>query len=91
MKIKRFDVSMDFFKEILGPGIKHFEAIKNALPADAELVRIFIDPNKSSLDIISLFFISESYPILPEGTLLEPETIEFVKHYYQSQKGETNK
>ena len=89
MKIKRFDVTAAFFKETLGPGVKHFEAKKNAIPADAELVRIFIDPNRSTPDIISLFFTSESYPDLPEGTLLKPEMIEFVKHFYANEKGET--
>jgi len=92
MRIKRFDVSTQLIKDILGPGIKYFEATENAILGDAELVRISVNENESTIDRISLFFTSASFPDLPEGTVLKGETIIFVKHYDPSiselEKGE---
>ncbi len=77
MKIKRFDISTEFLKSILQHGMMNIATIKNPLPEDAELVRIFTNPYESSLRTISLFYKSESFPEQIEGTLLNSEKIEF--------------
>lgn len=81
MKIKRFDVTTAFLKDILSDRKHCFAATRNAIPEDAELVRIAVDQNRSSVDIISLFFASESFPDLPEGSLLKSEVIEITKYF----------
>lgn len=81
MKIKRFDITPEVLKMFFGGERFDIQATKNALPADAELMRIAIKDMESTPYIISLFYISASFPDLPEGTILESEKIEFTRYY----------
>ena len=85
MKIKRFDISIDAIKLLLGPGRHDREVSTNAIPEDAELVRIFVDENESTPSMISLFFTSESFPDVDEGTFLCGEHILFTEYYHEDQ------
>lgn len=89
MRIKRFDLSVDGIKELLGKGRHDREVTKNAIPEDAELVRVSVNNNESTLSKISLFFKSESYPDVPEGTVLPSETIQ-LKEYFNIVDTEKN-
>lgn len=86
MKIKRFDLSVEGIKNLLGSGRHDREVIENAIPNDAELVRVNTNQNESTPSKISLFFKSESYPDVPEGTVLPSETITF-REYYKEDNG----
>lgn len=81
MKIKRYNMSSEFLRTVLGPGLKHWEVEKNAIPPDAELVRISVDQMESSVGQVSLFFTCASFPDLPEGTLLDGEKI-WIKAFF---------
>lgn len=81
MKIKRFDITVEFIRDIFSSGTKHWKVIRNALPEDAELVRIYVSQNKSTPDILSLYFTSNSFQDLPEGTNIGSEPISILKYY----------
>ena len=81
MRIKRFDMTPELLKSFFDGKRRDMQATKNALPVDAELVNIAINQYESTPRIISLFYTSPSFPNLPEGSTLEPETIWFTKYY----------
>jgi len=85
MRIKRFDMTSEFLKQILSPGRKDFETTRNALPVDAELVRIHVDPFESTPGLISLFYTSQDFPDLPEATVPQSERIEFTQHIHDDE------
>lgn len=80
MRIKRFDVTVEFLKQFLTNGHIHF-SVFNGIPNDAELVRIHVDPNIQTIDKISFFFMSESFPDVPKGYVLTSEKVTIVTHY----------
>jgi hypothetical protein len=80
MKIKRYDITPDLLKMFFSGERFDIQATENALPADAELVRITVNEHKSTPRTISLFYTSASFPDLPEGTILESEKILFTRH-----------
>jgi len=83
MKIKRFDISIEMLKVIFGPGRKDWEVECNALPEDAKIVRILsMDNYAASISTLSLFVISDTFPDVPDGSLLKPETI-WIRQYHQ--------
>ncbi len=73
MRIKRFDVSSDILKFLLDGEEKHFKITEGELPNDAVLIRVWVDPYMSAPNIISLFYISDSFPDLKDGSLLPTE------------------
>jgi hypothetical protein len=75
MKIKRFDISVEIFKELFNGKRHEFKVIANQLPEDAQLVRISVNPNESTIRTISAFYTSETFPDLPDGTLMESDKI----------------
>ena len=81
MRIKRFDITPEFLKMFFDGERKDLQATKNALPKDAELVRIAVNEYESTPRTISLFYTSASFPDLPEGSALEPERIFFTRYY----------
>ena len=90
MKIKRFDISVDCIKELLGPGRHDREVIENAIPKDAELIRVSVNQHESTPEKISLFFKSESYPEVPEGIILMGESIVLREFFKEEEKKELN-
>jgi cytochrome c553 len=80
MKIKRFAFTSETFRMIFSQGLKHWEVSRNAIPKDAELVRIFDDHGASSIGTIYLDYYSESFPDLPEGSFLETNHITITAH-----------
>lgn len=87
MRIKRYDVTSEWLKSILKNGRHNaIYEIRNGLPEDAELVRISADKDLSTVDVISLFFTSESFPNLPEGLWLKPNTVFITKEYLDAEK-----
>jgi hypothetical protein len=81
MRIKRYDMASQALKMFFDGERRDIQATANALPADAELVRIFVDPYKSTPDIISLFYTSPSFPDLPEGSSPRSEPILFTQYF----------
>ena len=81
MKIKRYDVAVDFLKAFFSSGRHDLEVIENAIPEDAEFVRVSVNPNESTPSVVSLFFTSESFPDVPEGTVIPSERVLFRKYY----------
>lgn len=82
MRIKKFDITTEVLKQFLAEGRYNIEIIQNAIPKDAELVRININPNESTPSIISLYFTSQSFPDLPEGSYMQSEKIELRQYYF---------
>ena len=81
MKIKRFAFTSESFRKIFSPGLKHWEVTENAIPKDAELVRISTDIGVSSAGRIYLDYYSEEFPELPEGSILKLNKIMITTHY----------
>jgi len=81
MRIKRFDMTSELLRSFFDGKRRDIQATKNALPADAELVRIHTNQNESSPGVISLFYASASFPDLPEGSVPTPETIWFTEYH----------
>ena len=81
MKIKRYDITLEFLKCILSGERVDIQTIRNPIPADAELVRVLTNQNLSSPRIISLFLTSASFPDLPEGTCLQAEGITLITYH----------
>ena len=84
MRIKRFDLTPEVLKLFFSGGRFDIQVIENALPADAELVRIHTNQNESTPGAISLFYTSASFPDLPEGYLLDSERIVFTKYFKET-------
>ena len=75
MRLKRFDISTDILKFLLSEEEKHFKIVEGALPGDATLIRVWADPYLSTPNIISLFYVSPSFPDLKDGCLLPVEIV----------------
>jgi hypothetical protein len=81
MKVKRFAFTTSAFKYILSPGVKCYEVIKNHIPKDAEIVRIFSDPLQSTADTIYIDCISDEFEDAPEGKFLKPHAVQVKEHH----------
>jgi len=79
MRIKRFDISSDILKFLLDGEDKHFKIIDGELPSDAVLIRVWVDPYLSTPNIISLFYTSESFSDLKDGSILPTEIMRMEK------------
>jgi hypothetical protein len=84
MRIKRFDMTPEVLKFFFSGERFDMQATENALPADAELVRVHTNQNESTPRVISLFYISASFPDLPEGSSIESERILFTKYFKET-------
>ena len=86
MRIKRFDFSATLIKPFLSGERMDIKATENALPPDAELVRVYVNEKEAMPDRIYLFYISESFPDVKEGYMVQGEKIMFTR-YYNEQEG----
>jgi hypothetical protein len=87
MRIKRFDMTPDVLKFFFSGERYDMQATENALPHDAELVRVHTNQNESSPSVISLFYTSAAYPDLPEGSLMASERI-LLRKYFNNHQGD---
>jgi hypothetical protein len=81
MKVKRFAFTTSAFKYILSPGVRFYEVIKNHIPKDAEIVRIFSDPLQSTVDTIYIDCISDEFEDVPEGESLKSHAVQVKEHH----------
>ena len=75
MRIKRFDISSDLLKLLFDGEEKHFKVIEGALPDDAVLIRVWVDPYQSTPNMLSLFYVSTEFPDLKDGMQIQTEKV----------------
>ena len=86
MRVKKFDIGLDFILNLLGPGRKKFDyEIENALPEDARVVGVSTDCNVNP-SMVSLFITSESFPNVMPGAPLQSQTF-MVTQYHGDPQG----
>ena len=76
MKIKRYDITIEAFRDIFSGKRIDWQATRNPIPKDAELIRIWVDQSAGTPSVLSLFFASSEFGDLQEGEVAPRAVIE---------------
>ena len=82
MKVKRFDITVDCLQKFFNGKRIDFEVERNPIPDDAQLIKVSVNDRFVGQSVISLFYISEQFPDVEEGMVLESTKIS-IRQYFK--------